>query len=134
MFKKYRQRRRIVESLESRQLLTACNIPFEEMLPGDANMDCYYDEADILQMFKAGKFNTGEAAVWEEGDFDGNGVFDGTDFELAAQNGNLVRYRFTRVPYDERATEPTNTLQPISTDGSADTTLYYFSATGQLYV
>ena len=54
-----------VESLESRRLM-ACDV-----MPGDANGDCHFDEADVIQVFKAGSYNLNVEADWESGDWDG---------------------------------------------------------------
>ncbi|MEZ6118852.1 MAG: SdrD B-like domain-containing protein [Pirellulaceae bacterium] len=40
------------------------------LLPGDSNQDYYVDPADFILAFKSGKFETGEPASWEEGDWD----------------------------------------------------------------
>lgn len=98
---------RTFESLESRRLLTIYQA-------GDANRDFYFDEADIIEVFKSGKFETDRDASWAEGDWDGmfspeglrsmfangsynpfqtpegNGRFDSDDLEYALESG---RYR-----------------------------------------
>lgn len=45
-------------------------------------------------MFQAGKYETGEAATWEEGDWNGDRVFDPADFVRAFQSG----YQETQNP------------------------------------
>jgi hypothetical protein len=47
--------------------------------PGDANRDFEFDPNDLIQVMRIGKFETGEFAGWEEGDWNGDGVFDEGD-------------------------------------------------------
>jgi hypothetical protein len=70
--------------------------------PGDADMDCDFDQLDLVRVQVAAKYLTGEAATWGEGDWDGapggsavdkvppagNGTFDQLDI-IAALNGNV---------------------------------------------
>lgn len=57
-------------------------------LPGDANLDGQFDQRDIVQILQANKLSTGRGdggpAVWEEGDWTGDGVFD--RFDIIAAN------------------------------------------------
>lgn len=53
--------------------------------PGDANQDGRFNQADIVQLLQAGKYNTDQPATWGEGDFDGNGRFDSLDLVMALQ-------------------------------------------------
>lgn len=62
---------------------------------GDANQDLRFDQFDIVQVLQVGKYLTGEAATWGEGDWDGapggyagnppqgNGLFDQLDIIAA---------------------------------------------------
>ena len=45
------------------------------------------DSADLLDVFALGKYDTGEAADWEEGDWDGNNRFDPDDLLAAFADG-----------------------------------------------
>ncbi len=54
---------------------------------GDANLDLVFDSNDFVQVFVAGKYETGAAAGWEAGDWDGNKVFDSGDFVAAFVDG-----------------------------------------------
>ena len=54
---------------------------------GDANLDLVFDSNDFVQVFVAGKYETGAAAGWEAGDWDGNQVFDSGDFVAAFVDG-----------------------------------------------
>ena len=76
---------RAIETLELRSLMTA--VP----LIGDANSDGAFDQDDLTQVYQAGKYETGDEANWQEGDWNGGGVFDATDLVAAFQdsgNGN----------------------------------------------
>ncbi len=54
---------------------------------GDANLDLLFDSNDFVQVFVAGKYETGDTAGWEAGDWDGNQVFDSGDFVAAFVDG-----------------------------------------------
>ena len=54
---------------------------------GDANLDGEFTSSDFVQVFVAGKYETGEYASWSEGDWNGDGVFNSTDFVIAFQDG-----------------------------------------------
>lgn len=53
--------------------------------PGDANQDGRFDQADILLVLQAAKYDTGDPADWTEGDWNGDGRFDSLDLVLALQ-------------------------------------------------
>jgi hypothetical protein len=69
---------------------------------GDADMDCAFDQLDLVQVQVAAKYLTGEAATWGEGDWNGapggsvadrvpppgDGEFNQLDI-IAALNGNI---------------------------------------------
>jgi probable HAF family extracellular repeat protein len=73
-----------------------------ELQAGDADMDCDFDQHDLVQVQVAGKYLTGATATWGEGDWDGapggsvddkipppgNGEFDQLDI-IAALNANI---------------------------------------------
>ncbi len=61
---------------------------FLDTVVGDANLDRVFNSDDLLLSMQAGKYETGVAAAWEEGDFDGDGRFATTDMILALQGGN----------------------------------------------
>ena len=44
---------------------------------------------DFVAVFTAGKFETGEAATWAEGDWNGDGVFGSGDFVAAFTDGGF---------------------------------------------
>lgn len=56
---------------------------------GDANLDGEFNSGDLVAVFTAGKFETGQAAVWSEGDWDGSGAFDSGDFVAAFTGGGF---------------------------------------------
>jgi len=59
--------------------------------PGDANRDFEFEPNDLIQVMRIGKFETGELAGWEEGDFNGDGVFDEGDIAAAFATGNFMQ-------------------------------------------
>lgn len=70
---------------------------------GDANLDGEFNSSDFVQVFSAGKFETGEAATWADGDWNGDGRFDSGDFVTAFSDGGFeIGIRTPNVP------EPTN--------------------------
>ena len=56
---------------------------------GDANSDGVFDQLDLLQVLREGKYNTGEIANWSQGDWNGDSVFDQLDIVGALQAGNF---------------------------------------------
>ena len=60
-------------------------------MPGDTNQDLTFDQLDLLQVLRAGKYLTGEPAAWSEGDWNGDGVFDQEDIVAALATGNYLR-------------------------------------------
>ena len=101
----HRWRRIGFEGLESRRLLTACEL---DPQPGDANMDCFIDMADWMQVMKTGK-RPGTPATWEEGDWNGDGVYSSDDLSLVFHSG-----WFEQGQYDDRGTVAINELKPIT--------------------
>jgi hypothetical protein len=69
-------------------------------LVGDATLDIRVDSQDLVRVFQAGKYETGERAAWDEGDFDGNGLFDSSDLIAVLQSGNFGRDPSEFVPPD----------------------------------
>lgn len=69
------------------------------MQAGDANQDFAFDEADLIEVFQAGKYRTGESASWSDGDWNGapggriglppigDALFNESDLIAAFQNG-----------------------------------------------
>ena len=54
---------------------------------GDADLNGEFNSADFVQVFVAGKYETGAYASWSEGDWDGGGFFDSRDFVTAFVDG-----------------------------------------------
>ena len=58
---------------------------------GDANGDFRFDSEDMVQVFTAGLYETGQPADWLAGDFTGDGVFDSGDMLAAFQAGGYEK-------------------------------------------
>jgi hypothetical protein len=56
---------------------------------GDANCDKAFSTGDLVKLFQAGKYETGQPAVWSEGDFNGNGTFGTEDLVVAFIDGGF---------------------------------------------
>ena len=54
---------------------------------GDANVDGEFNSSDLVQVFTAGKYETGGDATWGEGDWDGSGDFGSGDLVFAFTGG-----------------------------------------------
>ena len=57
---------------------------------GDANSDYVFDQRDLLQVLEYGKYDSGQAATWEEGDWNGDGRFDRLDLVAAMQTSRYL--------------------------------------------
>ena len=58
---------------------------------GDANMDLEFTSSDMVQVFVAGLYETGQTATWAQGDWDGDTVFSSSDFVVAFNDGGYER-------------------------------------------
>ena len=56
-------------------------------LPGDANGYLEFNELDVLEVLTAGKYHSGGAATWGEGDWNNDGIFNQLDIVAAHQVG-----------------------------------------------
>jgi hypothetical protein len=65
---------------------------------GDANLDGVFDSGDLVAVFGEGKYDTGEMATWEQGDWSGDMSFDSSDLVLAFQDGGYVAGGVAAVP------------------------------------
>jgi hypothetical protein len=68
---------------------------------GDANLDGDFNSGDLVMVFQAGTYETGEQAGWARGDWTGDQVFDSADFVAAFQDGGYelgVRAAVRAVP------------------------------------
>ena len=54
---------------------------------GDADLNGEFNSNDFVQVFQAGKYETGTEAGWAEGDWNGDLVFDSADFVTALEDG-----------------------------------------------
>jgi hypothetical protein len=100
---------------------------------GDADQDLDFDQLDLVRVQVAGKYRTGLAATWGEGDWDGapggrpgdppsgNGRFDQLDI-VAAQQAALY------------LTGPYAAATPWDATGSRQTSVAYHATTGELPV
>ncbi len=61
-------------------------------VPGDSNLDGVFDSADIVEVLKRGEYedNVPLNSSWSDGDWDGNGDFESSDFVYAIQAGHYV--------------------------------------------
>ena len=58
---------------------------------GDANLDLEFNSGDMVQVFAAGKYETGQGATWAEGDWNGDGVFDSSDMVTTFVEGGYEK-------------------------------------------
>ena len=57
---------------------------------GDSNLDSIFDSGDLVLVFGAGKYETGEMATWVQGDWNGDMVFGSSDLVFAFSDGGYV--------------------------------------------
>ena len=113
--------------------------PIGTIHPGDANLDSYFDQADLVHALASGKFESGEAASWAEGDWNGgsksltpsvgDGLFDQADFDAARATG---KYRIGA--YAEGAGAPSHGRVSLVQNDNADVTLTYDSKDGGMII
>jgi hypothetical protein len=58
---------------------------------GDASLNGVFDSRDLVKLFQVGKYEQGVLATWDEGDFNGDGLFNSADLLLASQHAGYVR-------------------------------------------
>ena len=58
---------------------------------GDADLNGEFNSSDMVQVFAAGKYETGEDASWAAGDWDGSGFFDSSDMVTAFVDGGYEK-------------------------------------------
>ena len=58
---------------------------------GDANLDGEFTSTDMVQVFAAGKYETGAAAGWAQGDWNADGIFDSSDMVTAFVDGGYEK-------------------------------------------
>jgi hypothetical protein len=82
-----------------------------ELQGGDADMDLDFDQLDIVLILLAGKYLTGKAATWGEGDWTGDGLFDQRDIVAALATGSYLSGPYaTSNLGTSAASEPTSCL------------------------
>ncbi len=59
---------------------------------GDANMDGIFDSEDLIEVFKSGQYEDGEArnSIWRTGDWNGDNECDSSDLLFALQRGHYA--------------------------------------------
>ena len=68
---------------------------------GDADLSGEFNSGDLVIMFAGGKYESGEAATWATGDFNGDGLFTTSDLVAALSDGGYeasVRTAVSAVP------------------------------------
>jgi hypothetical protein len=58
---------------------------------GDADLNGEFNSGDFVSVFTAGKYESGGAATWSEGDWNGDKRFDSGDFVTAFQGGGYEK-------------------------------------------
>jgi hypothetical protein len=74
---------------------------------GDSNLDGEFNSGDLVGVFTAGKYETGERASWEEGDWDGDLQFVSSDLVAAFTDGG---YELGELPPLGVVPEPSSWL------------------------
>jgi len=66
---------------------------------GDSNLDGEFNSGDLVSVFGAGKYETGQPATWIEGDWNGDGGFGSGDLVVAFADGGYEEgIRVAAVP------------------------------------
>ena len=115
-----RTTRLVLESLENRTLLAADGLtqdpaPASSALYGDANLDGDFNSMDLVQVLRAGKYETSQTAEWSEGDWNLDGVFDRKDLVAALQRGAYSPQSFAAHPGVENEVPFKGSLQAVET-------------------
>ena len=58
---------------------------------GDADLSSEFTSSDMVQVFAAGKYETGKDAGWAEGDWNGDGIFNSSDMVAAFVDGGYEK-------------------------------------------
>ena len=100
---------------------------------GDADMDLDFDQLDLVKVQVAGKYLTGAAATWGEGDW--NGAPGGSPGSPPAGDG-LFNQRdiIAALGSAKYLTGPYAVLQPNGEVGDGQTSVVYNAGTGELAV
>ena len=68
---------------------------------GDSTLDGEFNSGDLIQIFAAGRYETGQSADWGQGDWNGDGVFNSSDLIRAFSGGGYetgIREAVAAVP------------------------------------
>ncbi len=65
---------------------------------GDSNLDGEFNSGDLVDVFAAGQYETGQAAGWAEGDWSGDMQFSSGDLVAAFADGGYENGPFVRPP------------------------------------
>ncbi|MCA9200630.1 MAG: hypothetical protein KDA87_23985, partial [Planctomycetales bacterium] len=79
------------DSAVDQQDLTAWVKDIQGTWFGDSDLSGEFDSTDLVRVFQAGKYESGETALWSEGDWNADGLFDTSDMILAFQDGGFER-------------------------------------------
>jgi hypothetical protein len=115
-------------------------LPPPRLQPGDANRDFWFDQHDLILVAKGGKFETGQPANWEQGDWNGapggsvaapppgDGVCNRADLERARASG-----LYRTGPYAMGEPGPRWQIQPVVQKiPGAEVVVHYDASTGSL--
>ncbi|MFC1759142.1 LamG-like jellyroll fold domain-containing protein, partial [Planctomycetota bacterium] len=58
---------------------------------GDADLDGAFTSSDFVTVFGSAKYETGQAATWEQGDWNADGAFNSADFVAAFSDGGYEK-------------------------------------------
>jgi hypothetical protein len=58
---------------------------------GDADLNKEFNSSDFVSVFQSGKYETGAAAGWSQGDWNADGFFNSSDFVAAFQDGGYEK-------------------------------------------
>ena len=58
---------------------------------GDADLSGEFNSSDMVQVFAAGKYETGQSAGWADGNWNCDGVFDSSDMVAAFADGGYEK-------------------------------------------
>ena len=67
--------------------LTTMIVDIKQTWLGDADLDGEFNSSDMVKVFVAGKYETGAAAGWEEGNWNVDGIFDSSDMVASFVDG-----------------------------------------------
>lgn len=87
-----------------RQMLVDAALAAQEpdLAAGDANGDFRFDQLDLFQVLRGGKYGTGQTASWEEGDWNGDHLFDQLDVLAALQTDNYLKGPYAAAHVESR--------------------------------